>query len=294
MKVTSYSAIFFTLFCALISGCDVQTYEDAADEFNSGTSGTPPPPPSSDPPTSNPPPAFAATLSEIQTNVFTPSCASASCHGASAAADLNLESGNSHAMLVGIASSQEPGILRVAPNDPGNSYLIQKMEGTAATGARMPTGTPLAQSEIDIIRQWIIDGALDDSAASSGAIQVKALFPAPGSVISGAPAAIVAGFDRDLDASTINASTFVLLASGGDQVFGNGNDLQIAADAVRLTGPRTAVFDLSNVPLTADTYRVELRGSGPSVIMDLDANALLGGAFGSPGDFTAEFIVSAD
>jgi hypothetical protein len=38
--------------------------------------------------------------------------------------------------------------------------LIQKLEGTAASGSRMPLGAPaLDQTVIDDIRQWITDGA---------------------------------------------------------------------------------------------------------------------------------------
>ena len=48
---------------------------------------------------------------------------------------------------------------RVEPADPDNSYLIQKLEGSASFGAQMPIGGPLNQETIDVIRQWITDGA---------------------------------------------------------------------------------------------------------------------------------------
>ncbi|MDH3547439.1 MAG: hypothetical protein OEN22_10080, partial [Gammaproteobacteria bacterium] len=57
-------------------------------------------------------------------------------------------------------SVQEPAILRVAVGDADNSYLIQKLEGTAAQGSRMPQGGPfLDQETIDVIRLWIDAGA---------------------------------------------------------------------------------------------------------------------------------------
>ena len=47
----------------------------------------------------------------------------------------------------------------VAPGDPDNSYLIQKLEGTAP-GAQMPFGgTPLDPAIISNIRTWISNGA---------------------------------------------------------------------------------------------------------------------------------------
>ncbi len=63
--------------------------------------------------------------------------------------------------LVNIAS-MEPGggaVLRVNPGQSGDSYLIQKLEGTQLVGGQMPTGAPLQQSEIDGIKLWIDNGA---------------------------------------------------------------------------------------------------------------------------------------
>lgn len=60
-----------------------------------------------------------------------------------------------------IASTQVVSLLRVNPMDPDASYVIQKLEGTATVGARMPANGPyLQQSTIDVIRLWIQNGAL--------------------------------------------------------------------------------------------------------------------------------------
>jgi hypothetical protein len=74
---------------------------------------------------------------------------------------MNLSSADeSFAALVGVASLQVPTLSRVAPNDPDNSYLVQKIEGSAAGGARMPFGgAPLDPAVIADIRQWITNGA---------------------------------------------------------------------------------------------------------------------------------------
>ena len=49
-----------------------------------------------------------------------------------------------------------------SPNDPDNS-LVQKIEGTAAVGARMPRGLPpLSTANINLIRQWVEQGALNN------------------------------------------------------------------------------------------------------------------------------------
>jgi mono/diheme cytochrome c family protein len=101
------------------------------------------------------------TLDEIQAAVFTPSCAG--CHsptGSAAATGLHLQNADaSYASLVNITSAANAAIQRVVPNEPDNSYLIHKLEGTGTGGVMPPTGM-LPQATINNIRQWITDGAL--------------------------------------------------------------------------------------------------------------------------------------
>lgn len=96
----------------------------------------------------------------IQSHVFTPICSV--CHaGGSAPQGLRLDASNAYAMTVGVSSAEVPSILRIKPGDPDNSYLIQKIEGHASVGARMPYGGPyLDAATIAMIRQWIANGAV--------------------------------------------------------------------------------------------------------------------------------------
>ena len=255
------------------------------------------------PPLPPPPPPFGANFSEIQANVFTPTCAVSGCHtGAGAPQGLRLDEATSYALLVNVASTQNGTLMRVNPGDPDNSYLIQKLEGNTSVGGQMPLGrTPLTQATIDVIRQWITDGAIDDRVQSSDPIRVTALTPVPGSDGT-APTEIVATFDRELDVSTVNANTFLLDGSGGDGTFGEANDIAVTAAAITTpaVSPMSATFDLTGVAMPDDTYRVRLLGSGASVILDIDANALdgeFGGTFPSGdgtegGDFEATFTVT--
>ena len=102
---------------------------------------------------------LVATFDSIQANVFTPICTT--CHaGAGAPQGLRLDAANSYANLVNVASHEVPSLKRVEPGDPDNSYLVQKVEGTAAVGGRMPLGrAPLTAQQIALIRQWISEGA---------------------------------------------------------------------------------------------------------------------------------------
>jgi hypothetical protein len=245
-----------------------------------------------------------ATFASIQDNVFTPICTA--CHiGAAAPLGLRLDEDNSYALLVGVASVQQPALQRVEPGNPNDSYLVRKLEGTAGVGGRMPLdGAPLPQADIDVIRQWIIDGAQNDPPESppSAPIKVSSLSPLPDSVLTELPDNVTAMFDREPDAASINAQTFVVERSGGDGTFDDGNEGPIAAASIEVpaANPQTAVFDLAGVASVEDVYRVRLLGSGASTILDLDANALDGefsGTFPSGddaagGDFEALFTVS--
>jgi hypothetical protein len=206
-------------------------------------------------------------------------------------------------MLVGVASTQDPGTQRVNPMNPNMSYLIEKLEGPGVTGGQMPPGGALAQSDIDTIRQWITAGAEDDRIVASTPIRVSSLSVMPGSTIDAAPPQIIAGFDREPDASTVNPNTFILEGSNNDGIFDDGDDLAITAASITVPGTNTqsAVFDLTGVVLADDTYRLRLLGSGASVILDMGANALNGeysGAFPSGNnsavgsDFIVQFTIA--
>jgi hypothetical protein len=239
-------------------------------------------------------------FNSIQANVFDQYCVH--CHsGANAPARLRLDAANSYANLVGVPSV-ETGVLRVAPGNANNSYIIQKLEGTASVGERMPAGLPaLPAEDINIIRQWIGAGAMPVS-ASQAPIRVTSLSPEPSSTEDALPRSIIVGFDRELNAPSINAASFNLVRAGVDGMLGTADDIAItpASITVPLANPRSAVMDLSNVRLVPDLYGVTLLGSGGAAVLDLSGNALDGESVLLPsgdgvagGDFTATFVVAA-
>lgn len=109
-----------------------------------------------------------ATLSSLQENIFTPTCALGGCHSStSASAGLSLAAGESFLQLVGIESTQADGQNRVMAGNSDQSYLINKLRGTQATvggsGSQMPRGgSALSDEEIQAIEQWIGDGAVNN------------------------------------------------------------------------------------------------------------------------------------
>ena len=252
-------------------------------------------------------PPLEANFQSIQANVFTPICAR--CHsGGSAPEGLQLDAAHSYALLVGVPSVEVPSVLRVKPGDPDNSYLIMKLEGAPGiVGAQMPFGGPyLPQSTIDVIRQWIIDGALESPSASTAEMPrqhatvlpqaggtdvfaVTATSPLADSTVAAPVTLIVIAFNHDLDASLVNDTTVRVVRkspsgepySGGmtSAIEHSGRGSWAASEqiAVLLTIPAGDAHVLVITPpspLTAGSYRVILRGRGGGALADLDAVTL--------------------
>ena len=114
-----------------------------------------------------PPPAVgegaAFTFSQIQREIFTPTCAKAGCHNAATAQQgLVLEAGRSYGLLVDHAATEQGNLNRVEPGNPERSYLILKLRGDPAiSGQRMPQDGPpyLTPDQIAGIAGWIRAGA---------------------------------------------------------------------------------------------------------------------------------------
>lgn len=126
---------------------------------DSPTAPTTPNPTTPTTPTTPPTGTLTTTLSSIQAELFNPSCVGH--HGPSIAeADLDLSEGRSFENLVNVMSTQV-GLDLVEPGDAENSYLIHKLDGRSGiVGDRMPTNGPfLTTAQIDVIEQWINDGA---------------------------------------------------------------------------------------------------------------------------------------
>lgn len=117
-----------------------------------------------------PTPNLKPTFSSIQKEIFDTTDSSGrlacvTCHSAVGrvpSAGLDLTAGNSYSRLVGVASVERPGVLRVEPGDPDSSYIVHKLEGGPnIVGARMPRGTGpyLSDGQMLVIRRWITEGA---------------------------------------------------------------------------------------------------------------------------------------
>ena len=110
-----------------------------------------------------------ANWADIYTRMIEPRCASAPCHGRSAAADLELsDQAMALAAMTNVAAAGDDcmgaGML-IVPGDPDASLFVHKLSGRDAAdapvcGDLMPgSGSRIDGQSIANIRQWIMDGA---------------------------------------------------------------------------------------------------------------------------------------
>jgi hypothetical protein len=220
-----------------------------------------------------PPPdqTLTATFASIQANIFTPICTK--CHsGPAAPQGLQLDAQHSYALLVGVPSTESPALLRVKPGDPDSSYIVQKLEGAPGiVGARMPFGGPyLSQSTIDVIRQWISDGAQQAAAAAAEGVPfaVAATSPPDGAHTAGTTAELVIAFNHEVDFSLLNETTVALERTDLPQ----GEPVRLAF-ALANGNPRAVRVRLP-AALAPGSYRVLVRGSGAAALADVNAQPL--------------------
>jgi len=225
---------------------------------------------------------LTADFASIQANVFTPICSK--CHiGASAPEGLQLDADHSYALLVGVASGEQPAVLRVEPGDPDSSYIIRKLQGSAGiSGEQMPLGGPyLPQTTIDVIRQWVTAGAQKSATSMSLESSVKAVqrfevtttSPDNGSIVSMAVPQIVVAFNGDVDSNLLNNTTVVLqkLDTGLQSVDAQTTPNQALTATVAIpTGNPSALVIKPQIPLGNGTYRLTLQGS----VANMNAQAL--------------------
>jgi methionine-rich copper-binding protein CopC len=227
---------------------------------------------------------LTADFKSIQDNVFTPICTK--CHiGAGAPEGLQLDAANSYAALVSVPSAEQPAVMRVAPGNPANSYIIRKLQGTAGiSGGQMPLGGPyLPQSTIDVISQWITAGAPKPVAAMSLDASVKAVqhfnvattSPASGSIVSMAVPQIVVAFNGDIDSTLLNNTTVTLTRTDAAPSMQALQSMQAMAPLVPVTttvpaGNPSAILITPRTTLSNGTYRVTLLGS----LANMNAQAL--------------------
>lgn len=266
-------------FCvaAILSGCGGG---GGGNSYGSNTPPQNPPPP--------PPPATGTSLfQQVQDTVFTPNCTG--CHvGAGAPQGLRLDAGNSYALLVGQPSKEVPLTLLVAAGDPDNSYLVQKIDGRATVGGRMPLGrAPLPQASIDLVRSWIAAGAQMNSVSDGDLFTIRSTIPAADEVSIAAVNELQVIFNSEIDISLVSSAGIRLEASGGDGSFAEGNEVTLSIADMHVSPVNARVLLVyPATPLIGDDYRLVIdQSTGLSLadnaarVLDGDGDGQEGGAF---------------
>ena len=206
-----------------------------------------------------PDPGDEPTLANIQARVFTPICTQ--CHvGAAAPQGLRLDSANAFNNLVGIPSREVGGLLRIDPFNPDDSYLVQKIEGSAAVGGRMPLGgPPLPDADIMLIRQWVLEGAMNTPAAALGQAKVRS--------VDFHPTGIRIAFSRSLDAATVHYGTVVLTGIDNSPVVNY-------VVSVAPMNPRVIVIRFPVSGLHDVDYRLSINSDDTVSMLDLSGQAV--------------------
>jgi hypothetical protein len=101
------------------------------------------------------------TFSSISEVIFAPKCALYTCHSPAnyhKSGNIDFSTKDAYYSLVNVRSNLFPDEFRIKPGDPDNSNLIKRLEGTILAGIPLERDN-ISQQEINVIRQWIKDGA---------------------------------------------------------------------------------------------------------------------------------------
>ncbi|HEX3395211.1 MAG TPA: hypothetical protein VHS76_00840 [Steroidobacteraceae bacterium] len=240
------------------------------------------------------PPPLSADFDSIQANIFTPICSV--CHvGAGAPQGLQLDAAHSYNLLVGVPSTEVPAVLRVKPGDPANSYIIQKLQGIAAVGARMPLGGPyLSPATIAFVQQWITNGAPPSATAAAKAtvaapLAVTSIVPDGMEPVTVPPPQIMVAFSRDLDVSQL--ATHVLriekLSAGAAPTVTEIIPARISVP----NGNLRALMIWPALPLADGHYRVVIDAGSSAIFSDIAGQSL---ALGTPDELGDAVISTFD
>jgi hypothetical protein len=239
---------------------------------------------------------LTADWQSIQDNVFTPICSP--CHqGSGAPHGLILDSAHSYADLVGVPSDEVPSLKRVKPADPDSSYITIKLtNGPGIVGGQMPLDeTPLPQSTINVIKQWIANGAPQSGTSTvmtaeaalklqaRGQVTTPAVFrvnftsPTDAEDVESPLRHILVAFNHEVDASLVNYTNLIVERIGpvGTTTSSTARTLNIPSHAALAEGNPSTVIITPVTPLLPGVYRVTIRAGGGGALADLNSQTLV-------------------
>ncbi|MBA2321873.1 MAG: hypothetical protein H0V89_12055 [Deltaproteobacteria bacterium] len=106
-------------------------------------------------------PADEATFSRVWAEVIDPVCVQ--CHGTGSGGLFMPDQPTAYDSLVDMPSVGSPDDIRVVPGSADDSYIIHKLEGASdIVGSQMPLSDSVTDEQIQLVRDWIDAGALND------------------------------------------------------------------------------------------------------------------------------------
>jgi hypothetical protein len=231
------------------------------------------------PPAAGQSPPLMATFDSIQSNIFTPLCAT--CHsGANPPVNLNLDATHSYSDLINVPSTEQSTIVRVKPGDPMNSFLVQHIQSD---------GDGASPTDLTFIEQWITDGAPPGASLMSMAekFEVASVEPDMGDQLSEAPAHIIVGFTQELDATRIDGASAVLERMAND----GSENTKIAARVAILAGNPRAVIVTPASPLVPGGYRLMIDAPNGTAVGSIGSAGLNAPIRGESGRVVTQFNV---
>ncbi|MFZ9887054.1 MAG: c-type cytochrome [Myxococcota bacterium] len=121
------------------------------------------------------------TLCDVSSQIFEPHCVG--CHSGSTAPDLRLSALQTPPALEDQTSELYGGVPLLTPGNRSESLLYRKLAGPRDNeGARMPLGSPLTDTQIELIGRWIDDGA--PMSCASASVTEDAGAPVEGEVVT--------------------------------------------------------------------------------------------------------------
>ena len=237
-------------------------------------------------------PAPAGSLEALQRDIIQQRCSGERglCHNGQFEPNLSTTA-NTYAWMVGRPAVENFDKLRVDPNNPNASFLIDKLRNRNGVGTQMPLGAePLTEEEINRFEDWISAGALREPGADPAEIlNNPPRVPELGTYVGGSRVDAMGSYtvplgqpvtfrhsveDYETDDSGIFLGALILGTSGGNIVAapGSGNP-ELAQTVYDSTNPPMGTGDLLNYEFTF-TFGATVDVAGPGGIVSVPTAGL--------------------
>lgn len=178
-------------------------------------------------------------------SIFNSNCTS--CHGSGGLNGVSLV--NYEAVMN--STGFQYGIKIVVPEEPDESPLVDKIEPDPQHGDRMPQDGPpyLTEEEIELIRQWISEGALEEVATSAEITRLPEAFE------------LIGNYPNPFNPSTVIQFNVPVSASYQISIYSVDGRKLLVYEGFASAGTNNVRVELNDLPSGSYLYNIELPGS---------------------------------